>query len=62
MLAGLPIDETVPVVPIEVPKRYLPPPVFAGGEVWLEHLLDALRPFIGTQVLTLMPWTLRLQW
>jgi len=60
MLAGLPIDETVPVVPIEVPKRYLPPLAFTDSTVWLEGVLDALRPFLGTRILTLMPWTLRL--
>ena len=60
MLAGLPIDETVPVVPIEAPKRYLPPLAFTDGTLWLEAVLDALRPFLGTRILTLMPWTLRL--
>lgn len=62
LLAGLPLDDTVPVTPIEAPKKYTPPPAFANSEAWIRAITNAWRPFTGTQVLTLMPWTLKLKY
>jgi len=61
LLAGLPLDDTVPVAPIETPKKYTPPPAFTGSQAWARSLVDSLRPFTGTRVLALMPWTLELK-
>lgn len=61
LLAGLPLDDTVPVVSIETPKKYTPPPAFTSSQAWARSLIDGLRPFTGTRVLALMPWTLELK-
>jgi protease-4 len=61
LLAGLPLDDTVPVVTIETPKKYTPPPAFTSSQAWARNLIDSLRPFTGTRVLALMPWTLELK-
>lgn len=62
LLAGLPLDDTVPVIPIEPPKTYTPPPAFANSQAWMQTIIDSLRPFTGTRVLTLVPWTLELRY
>ncbi|MFQ5854269.1 MAG: signal peptide peptidase SppA [Anaerolineae bacterium] len=62
LLAGLPLDDTVAVVPIEASKKYTPPPAFTDSQAWIRAIADGLRPFRGTQVLTLMPWTLELKY
>lgn len=62
LLAGLPLDDTVPVVPVEAPKQYTPPPAFTDGQAWVRAIVAGLRPFTGTQVLALMPWTLELRY
>lgn len=61
LLAGLPLDDSVPVVPIHAPKKYTPP-AFAGSRAWFRAIVDGLRPFTGTKVLTLMPWMLVLKY
>lgn len=62
LLAGLPLDDTVPVVPIEPPKKHIPPPNFTDGQSLIRAITEGLRPFLGTQVLTIMPWTLELKY
>ncbi|RME45360.1 MAG: signal peptide peptidase SppA, partial [Chloroflexi bacterium] len=62
LLAGLPLDDTVPAIPIEPAKKYTPPPAFAGSQTWVQAVADGLRPFVGTKILALMPWTLELKY
>lgn len=62
LLAGLPLDDTVPVIPIQPPRKYTSPPAFASGQDWMHAIREGLRPFIGTQILTLMPWTIELKY
>lgn len=58
LLARLPLDDTVPVVRIEPPKKFTPPPAFSQPDAWLASLAAGLRPFTRARVLALMPWTL----
>jgi protease-4 len=58
LLAGLPLDDSVPVVRIEPPKRYTPPPAFSQPDDWLRHVAAGLRSFTHARALALMPWTL----
>ncbi|MFQ5595763.1 MAG: signal peptide peptidase SppA [Anaerolineae bacterium] len=62
LLAGLPLDDSVPVVSIEAPKKYTPPPAFTNSQTWIRSVAESLHPFIGTKILTLMPWTLDLKY
>lgn len=62
LLAGLPLDDTVPVVPVEPPKKYTPPPAFTSTDAWARAITAGLRPFTGTKILALMPWTLELKY
>lgn len=61
LLAGLPLDDSVPVVRIEPPKKYTPPPAFSQPSDWLKSLADGLRPFSRARALALMPWALEVK-
>ena len=62
LLAGLPLDNTVPIIPVEGGKRHIMPPTFDNGQALIKNLVETLQPLSGTQIMTLMPWTLEIKY